>query len=44
VRAAGRGGVLVNGLMNRALTAALKVVPRRLAIRSATLMLRPKEG
>jgi hypothetical protein len=44
VRAAGRGGVLVNGLMNRALTATLKVVPRRLAIRSATLMLRPKEG
>ncbi|HXJ34981.1 MAG TPA: SDR family oxidoreductase [Candidatus Eisenbacteria bacterium] len=44
VRAAGRGGVLVNGLMNRALAAALKFVPRSLAIRSATMLLKPREG
>jgi uncharacterized protein len=41
VGASGRGGVLVNGVMNRALTAALKLVPRSLAVRSATLVVRP---
>jgi hypothetical protein len=44
VGAAGRGGVLVNGVMNRALAAALKFVPRSLAIRSATMLLKPREG
>jgi short-subunit dehydrogenase len=44
VAAAGRGGVLVNGFMNKALTAALKLVPRSVAIRSATMLLKPGEG
>jgi short-subunit dehydrogenase len=44
VAAAGRGGVLVNGLMNKALTAALKLVPRSVAIRSASMLLKPGEG
>jgi short-subunit dehydrogenase len=44
VAAARRGGVLVNGLVNRALTTALKFVPRSLAIRSATMLLKPSEG
>ena len=43
VRAAGRGGVLVNGLMNRALTGALKLVPRSLAIKTATMLIKPEE-
>jgi len=41
VRAAGTGGVLVNGLMNRVMATALKFVPRSLAIRSATALLKP---
>jgi uncharacterized protein len=44
VAAAGRGGVLVNGVMNKALTAALRLVPRSLAIRSATLVVRPPKA
>jgi short-subunit dehydrogenase len=44
VRAAGRGGVLVNGFMNRALTTAIKFVPRSLAIRSAAMFLKPGTG
>jgi len=44
VRASARGGVLVNGMMNKALTAALKLVPRSLAIRSATMLLKPGDG
>ena len=44
VAAASRGGVLVNGFMNRALTTALKFIPRSLAIRAATMMLKPGEG
>ena len=44
VRAAARGGVLVNGMMNKALTAALKLIPRSLAIRSATMLLKPGDG
>jgi hypothetical protein len=44
VRAAGRGGVLVNGAMNRAMTVALKFVPRSLAMRAATMLLKPSEG
>jgi short-subunit dehydrogenase len=44
VRAAGRGGVLVNGFMNRTLTTALKFVPRSLAVRSAALFLKPEGG
>jgi hypothetical protein len=44
VRAAGRGGVLVNGAMNRVLTAALKFAPRSLAVRSASMLLKPGEG
>ena len=44
VRAAGRGGVLVNGVMNRVLTTALKFLPRSVAIRSATMLLKPSEG
>jgi short-subunit dehydrogenase len=42
--AARRGGVLVNGAMNRALTAALKFVPRSLAVRSAAYFLKPEGG
>jgi uncharacterized protein len=41
VRAAPKGGVLVNGAMNRALTTLLKFVPRSLAIRSATMLIKP---
>jgi hypothetical protein len=42
VRAAGKGGgVLVNGFMNRMMATALKFVPRSLAIRSATALLKP---
>jgi short-subunit dehydrogenase len=44
VRAAAAGGVLVNGMMNRALTALIKFVPRSLAIRSATILLKPGQG
>ena len=44
VRAAGGGGVLVNGAMNRALTTLLKFVPRSVAIRSATMLLKPGAG
>jgi hypothetical protein len=44
VAAAGRGGVLVNGYVNKALTAALKLVPRSMAIRSATMLLKPGQG
>jgi hypothetical protein len=44
VRAAGRGGVLVNGTINRALTTLLKFVPRSVAIRSATMLLKPGAG
>ncbi|MGH7895618.1 MAG: SDR family NAD(P)-dependent oxidoreductase [Candidatus Binatia bacterium] len=44
VRAAARGGVLVNGVMNRVLTTVLKFVPRSVAIRSATMLLKPREG
>jgi short-subunit dehydrogenase len=44
VRAAGRGGVLVNGSMNRAMTVALKFVPRSLAMRAATMLIKPAEG
>jgi short-subunit dehydrogenase len=45
VAATASGGVLVNGVMNRVLTTALKLVPRALAVRSATLFVRPpKEG
>jgi short-subunit dehydrogenase len=44
VRAASRGGVLVNGAMNRALTAFIKFVPRSVAMRSVSMMLKPREG
>jgi hypothetical protein len=44
VRAAGRSGVLVNGAMNRVLTAVLKFAPRSLAMRTATALLRPATG
>jgi short-subunit dehydrogenase len=44
VRAAARGGVLVNGLMNRAMTTALKFVPRSLAVRGAAFLLKPEAG
>jgi short-subunit dehydrogenase len=44
VRAAARGGVLVNGFMNRALTTALKFLPRSLAVRSAAVLLKPAAG
>jgi short-subunit dehydrogenase len=43
VGATDRGGVLVNGLMNRALATALKFVPRALAIRAATMLLKAEE-
>jgi hypothetical protein len=44
VGAAGRGGVLVNGVMNRVLTTLLKFAPRSVAIRSATMLLKPEGG
>jgi short-subunit dehydrogenase len=44
VVAAGRGGVIVNGFMNRALTVALKFVPRSFAVRSAAALLKPTGG
>jgi short-subunit dehydrogenase len=44
VRAAGKGGVLVNGFMNRVMTTALKFVPRSIAMRGASFLLKPTEG
>ena len=44
VNAAGKGGVLVNGFLNRALTMALKFAPRSLAMRTATMLLKSSEG
>jgi short-subunit dehydrogenase len=42
VRAADRGGVLVNGAMNRALTTLIKFMPRSVAMRSVSMMLKPR--
>jgi short-subunit dehydrogenase len=44
VGAAAKGGVLVNGFMNRALATALKFAPRGLAMRAATMLLKAAEG